>query len=322
MNRTGQNHSLRFGTNLTVALEDYIVEEDAQELGDDMRVTLRLRQWKPYAVKTVTETAGGSKAQPQRETSGAPSASTYTAVSYTHLYLGEQRILRRVRTVIGPEGVPVEVRNLPNARLLDNQYARLLDQKVNYLLGKPPVFAGEDRAAAAAVQETLGPQFFRALRGMAHDALAGGTGWLFVSPGEQGGLRLRRFRPWEVLPFWADESRTELEAALRVWEREEDRGGRRVRAGYAELYTEEGVYRFRREGRALVREKPFFSPSVRADTGARQLDLCWGRLPLLAVKNGPAGVPLLARVKSLQDAVNLILSNFVNAMQELSLIHI
>ena len=231
-------------------------------------------------------------------------------------YLGEQRILRRVRTVIGPEGVPVEVRNLPNARLLDNQYARLLDQKVNYLLGKPPVFAGEDRAAAAAVQETLGPQFFRALRGMAHDALAGGTGWLFVSPGEQGGLRLRRFRPWEVLPFWADESRTELEAALRVWEREEDRGGRRVRAGYAELYTEEGVYRFRREGRALVREKPFFSPYVRADTGARQLDLCWGRLPLLAVKNGPAGMPLLARVKSLQDAVNLILSNFVNAMQE------
>ena len=119
-----------------------------------------------------------------------------------------------------------------------------------------------------------------------------------------------------MLPFWADESRTELEAALRVWEREEDRGGRRVRAGYAELYTEEGVYRFRREGRALVREKPFFSPYVRADTGARQLDLCWGRLPLLAVKNGPAGVPLLARVKSLQDAVNLILSNFVNAMQE------
>ena len=34
------------------------------------------------------------------------------------------------------------------------------------------------------------------------------------------------------------------------------------------------------------------------------------------MKNGPAGMPLLARVKSLQDAVNLILSNFVNAMQE------
>lgn len=78
VNRIGQNHSLRFGTNLTVALEDYTVEEDAQELGDDVRVTLRLRQWKPYAVKTVTETAGGSAAQPQRETSGAPSASTYT----------------------------------------------------------------------------------------------------------------------------------------------------------------------------------------------------------------------------------------------------
>lgn len=231
-------------------------------------------------------------------------------------YRGEQQILRRKRTVIGPEGAPVEVTNLPNARLTDNQYARLLDQKVNYLLGRPPVIVSADRDYAEALRGILGPGFFRALRGVAHDALAGGCSWLFACPDGAGGLRLRRFRPWEVMPFWADADHTELDGALRVWEREEhgEHGG--IRAGYAELYTRDGVFRFRREGRALLPDQPFHLPYVTASLEGRAFPLNWEALPLFAVKNGPAEVSLLDRVKSLQDAVNLILSNFVNGMQE------
>jgi SPP1 family phage portal protein len=231
-------------------------------------------------------------------------------------YRGEQQILRRKRTVIGPEGAPVEVTNLPNARLTDNQYARLLDQKVNYLLGRPPVVVSEDRDWAAALRGVFGPGFFRALRGAAHDALAGGCGWLFACPDGTGGLRLRRFRPWEVLPFWADEDHTELDGALRVWEREEHTDRGRTRAGYAELYTRDGVFRFRREGRALVPDEPFHLPYLTVSLGGRAFAYNWETIPLFAVKNGPAEVSLLERVKSLQDAVNLILSNFVNGMQE------
>ena len=231
-------------------------------------------------------------------------------------YRGEQQILCRKRTVIGPEGAPVEVTNLPNARLTDNQYARLLDQKVNYLLGRPPVIVSADRDYAEALRGILGPGFFRALRGAAHDALAGGCAWLFACPDGAGGLRLRRFRPWEVMPFWADADHTELDGALRVWEREEhgEHGG--IRAGYAELYTRDGVFRFRREGRALLPDQPFHLPYVTASLEGRAFPLNWEALPLFAVKNGPAEVSLLDRVKSLQDAVNLILSNFVNGMQE------
>ena len=76
VSRRGPDNSLRFGTNLTVVLEDYAVEEDAQALGDDLRVTLRLREWKPWSVKTVSQTQYGTDGG--RETSGAPSAKTYT----------------------------------------------------------------------------------------------------------------------------------------------------------------------------------------------------------------------------------------------------
>ena len=76
--RKGMDNSLRFGTNLTVALEDYTVEEDAENLGDDVRVTMRLREWKPWSVKTVSQAEYGTTVDSARETSGAPSGGTYT----------------------------------------------------------------------------------------------------------------------------------------------------------------------------------------------------------------------------------------------------
>lgn len=52
-------------------------------------------------------------------------------------YEGRHDILNRKRTIIGADGKLQEVDNLPNNRLIDNQYALMVDQKTNYLVGKP-----------------------------------------------------------------------------------------------------------------------------------------------------------------------------------------
>ena len=49
-------------------------------------------------------------------------------------YLGDHDIKRRKRTVIGKGGKLEEIYNLPNNRLIDNQYSKMIDQKVNYIL--------------------------------------------------------------------------------------------------------------------------------------------------------------------------------------------
>lgn len=49
--RTASN-KLRFNTNLTVALEDYQIKEEAKEC-DDITVSVSLKQYKPYQTKTV-----------------------------------------------------------------------------------------------------------------------------------------------------------------------------------------------------------------------------------------------------------------------------
>ena len=60
-------------------------------------------------------------------------------------YLGEHDILQRKRTVIGENGELQEVDNLPNNKIIDNQYAKLVDQKVNYLLGQPLTFDTDNK---------------------------------------------------------------------------------------------------------------------------------------------------------------------------------
>ena len=52
-------------------------------------------------------------------------------------YAGKHDILSRKRTVIGEGGNLIEVENLPNNRIVDNQYKKMVDQKNNYLLGQP-----------------------------------------------------------------------------------------------------------------------------------------------------------------------------------------
>ena len=55
-------------------------------------------------------------------------------------YSGDHDILARKRTVIGPDGKLMVVENLPNAHVIDNQYGLMVDQKTNYLVGKPFTF--------------------------------------------------------------------------------------------------------------------------------------------------------------------------------------
>lgn len=69
-----------FQTNFTVSLEDYEIEEDAEDYGQDIYVTVSLLQYKAIRTKTLVfkdnETATPSK--PGRDTVGKTGAKTYT----------------------------------------------------------------------------------------------------------------------------------------------------------------------------------------------------------------------------------------------------
>ena len=116
-------------------------------------------------------------------------------------YEGRHDILNRKRTIIGADGKLQEVDNLPNNRLIDNQYALRVDQKTNYLVGKPFTVNCQNKAYADALNNVFNKRFHRLLKYVCEDALNGGLGWLFPFYDKKGNLAFKHFPAYEVPSF-------------------------------------------------------------------------------------------------------------------------
>ena len=103
-------------------------------------------------------------------------------------YEGDHDILRRQRTIIGEDGKLQVVQNLPNNRLIDNQFALMVDQKTNYLVGKPFTVTCKNKTYADLLTKVFDKRFNRLLKYVCEDALKGGIGWLFPYYGDDGKL--------------------------------------------------------------------------------------------------------------------------------------
>lgn len=232
-------------------------------------------------------------------------------------YNGRQDILDRKRTAIGEGGKPVEVSNLPNNRVIDNQYAKLIDQKVNYLLGKPITVTSRNEKYTALLQKRFDKSFNRLLKYVGEDALNGGKGWLFVYYDEKGKLSFRRFPAYQILPFWADDDHTTLDAAARLYMQEVWDGLTKKIIERVEIYKPDGIYRYILDGSALIPDTEFGEYAAYITVGTENAEQYnWDRLPLIAFKYNKQETPGIRRAKSLQDGINNILSDFENNMQE------
>lgn len=97
VSRVTPNGKVLFNTNIKVAMEDYTVNEDAKE-GFDLTVNIKLKQYKPYATKTVQVVVQQAQqpqvtVQPQRPAENAPQARTHTVVKGDSLWAIAQKYL-------------------------------------------------------------------------------------------------------------------------------------------------------------------------------------------------------------------------------------
>ena len=232
-------------------------------------------------------------------------------------YEGNQEILERKRWVIG-KGGRLEVNdNLPNNKILDNQYAKLVDQKVNYQLGKPITIETENSEYLKKLQDILNKRFHRTLRSIGQDALNGGIGWLYPFYNENGEFAIKRFPPHEIIPYWKDSEQTILDFAIRLYAEKAYEGDREVVVEKAEVYSTNGVEHYQWFAGRLVQDVQKSQTSyITMNDGENELSMNWKRAPLIPFKFNNKEIPLIKRVKSLQDGINIMLSDFENNMQE------
>ena len=129
-----------------------------------------------------------------------------------------------------------------------------------------------------------------------------------------GGLRFKRFAPEQVLPFWIDEEHEILDSFLRIYSVFTYEGTQPKIIWKVEHYTTGGIRRY------IYTDSKKLIPDVE-QTDADYLTVNgepfnWDRVPLIAFKYNNREIPLINRVKCLQDALNELLSNYSDNMAE------
>lgn len=225
---------------------------------------------------------------------------------------GEHDVLYKTRSAIGDGGKKTTVRNLPNNIIIDNQYGKLVNQKASYLLAKPFEVKTEDERFGAQLQSVFNQGFRRTLKQIGEDCLNAGVGYLYPYFADNE-LRFRRFAPEEILPFWMDDAHEELASFLRVYTLEYYEGRTKKQSIKVQYFSKEGVRYFTFDSGKLL-------PDVEAEDSpylqVGGVPMNWDRVPLIMFRANSAERPLISRVKSLQDALNTLLSTFADNLQE------
>ena len=233
-------------------------------------------------------------------------------------YIGIHDILHRQRTVIGENGKLEVVKNLPNNRIVDNQYKKMVDQKNNYLLGQPITIQCDNEVYLKLVKSLFNKKFHRLIKRVGEDSLNCGIGWLFINYDGEGKITFRRLKPYEVIPGWRDAEHTVLDYIIRVYEVIEYEGKKEKVVQKVEVYDEKGVSYFELSGtETLTPVKPYFQHHFTIFDGEGvEKGYNWTKLPFIPFKYNAKEIPLIRNLKTLQDGLNLIESNFQNAMEE------
>ncbi len=232
-------------------------------------------------------------------------------------YRGEQDILRKGRQVIGEDGKLEDVVNLPNNRLIDNQYQKIVDQKKNYITSKPINITTQNENYTKELKYILDKKFSRVLKNVAKDAINGGIGYLHPYYNENGEICFKRFNNWEIIPFWKDEEHTELDFFGRLYVVEGYEGEQETTFEYFEVYTREGMQRYLVQQGKLILDvtQEQTSHYYHVENGIVK-GYNWQKIPLIAFKRNEEELPLIKCCKSLQDGINRMLSTFQNNMEE------
>ena len=209
-------------------------------------------------------------------------------------YNYKQDILNKKRFTIGKDGIKT-IDNLPNARVIDNQFKKAIDQKVNYLFSSLPTVKSDDPEYQKLVSNLYNKKFLRTINKIALESYLCGISWLYVA-NDNGKLSMTKMDATEIIPIWQDKNHESLEAVIRLYATSDMINGELKR-----VYKRDSFEEITNEGYLEAEDGTYFS---------------FDKIPFVYFKSNSSEMPLLNRVKSLQDGINSLLSNFYDNMLE------
>ncbi len=232
-------------------------------------------------------------------------------------YEVENDILKRriTRTVKGAE---VEETYKANNKLAHSKYKNMVDEKVAYLLSRDYSLQCDDTSYVDKVKDILGKHFQYQLSGLGYEASNKGIAWLQAYIDEEGNFKTMIIPSEQCIPIWRDNSHTELENMIRVYETVIWEYDKKKTITNVEVWNKDGVSYYRLDGKLLIADYERNNDNNGPVAHYKKGDMwyAWGKVPFIAFKNNRIELPDIKFVKSLLDAYDLSRSEAANYVEE------
>ncbi|EJO5347310.1 phage portal protein [Clostridium botulinum] len=223
---------------------------------------------------------------------------------------------RKITRIV--KGTEVEETYKANNKLAHSKYKNMVDEKVAYLLSKDYALKCDDESYVEKVKDVLGKHFQYQLSGLGYEASNKGIAWLQAYIDEEGKFRTMIMPSEQCIPIWKDNSHTELESMIRVYETVVWDYDKKKTITNVEVWGKDGVSYYRLEGKLLIADYDKNNDNNGPVAHYRKGNMwyAWGRVPFIAFKNNRIELPDIKFVKSLADNYDLSRSEAANYVEE------
>lgn len=215
-------------------------------------------------------------------------------------------------------GQDIEETYKANNRLAHGKYRTMVDEKVAYLLSRDYSLKCDDTSYVDKVKNVLGKHFQYQLSGLGYEASNKGIAWLQAYIDEEGDFKTMIIPSEQCMPIWRDNSHTELEGMIRVYETVVWEYDKKKNITNVEVWTKEGVTYYTLDNKLLIpdynRNNDNNGPIAHYKKGDKWY--AWGRVPFIPFKNNRIELPDIKFVKSLVDNYDLSRSEAANYVEE------
>ena len=228
-------------------------------------------------------------------------------------YDNEADILDRVK-YYWKDGNKVEDETAVNNKVPNNWHKVLVDQKVGYVAGRPPIIDSEDEDFTELINNYLGERFDDLLPDIVTEVSNKGKDWLHVYASPEGDFKFMEVDARQCIPVYDTEKENNLTDFLRYYQVVVN-GEERTRV---EWWTPEDVTYYI-EGESgefkldnLLEDNPQQPHFTKNGEGTS-----WGKIPFIKFANNKKEYPDLKQYKEQIDMYDKIISDYGNDLEEL-----
>ena len=227
-------------------------------------------------------------------------------------------------------GVPVDMEDpyKANNKLASGFFKLLVDQKLNYSLGKDIAFNTDNPDE---IHEILGRKFQSTLKTIAKESSKKSIGWGHVYIDDKGVFKLVKIPSEQLIPLYSNIDDEELEAVVRYYTVVSD--GEPINR--VEVWDKETVTYYQQNGKYgayyLIGDKEMFDIFGRPWSNPRYhlyksikfgeretqvVDMAWGEIPFIPLYNNDEEDTDLQPIKNYIDVYDVVESDFANNLED------